>query len=157
MIDNKEDNETIDQDFSVSQLQLLDPIEINDQMTQESSIPLFFEPFQLLKEMWYNIFKEKNGKLVEVYEVPWNFIYHRFQQFSQDFQDPIADMLNIEGIQSIPLLTNYDFQNQDDKGFNTQTLQSVGISSQILSEILQGDKDENSVLESWHGGYPEQM
>jgi len=157
VIDNKEDNETIDQDFSVSQLQLSVPIEINDQMTQESSIPLFFEPFQLLKEMWYNIFKEKNGKLVEVYEVPWNFICHRFQQFSQDFQDPIADMLNIEGIQSIPLLTNYDFQNQDDKGFNTQTLQSVGISSQILSESLQGDKDENNISDSWHGGHPEQM
>ena len=64
-------------------------------------------------------------------------------------------MLNIEGIQSIPLLTNYDFQNQYDKGFNSQTLQSVGISSQILSESLQGDKDENSISYSWYGGHPE--
>jgi len=37
------------------------------------------------------------------------------------------------------------FQNQDDKGFNSQTLQSVGISSQILSESLQRDKDENNI------------
>ena len=133
MIDNKEDNETIDQDFSVSQLQLSVPIEINDQMTQESSMPLCFEPFQLLKEMWYNIFKEKDEQLVEVYEVPWNPICHRFQQSSQVFHDPIADMLNIECIQSIPPLTTYEFQNQDDKGFNSQTLQLVGISSQILS------------------------
>ena len=66
-------------------------------------------------------------------------------------------MLNIEGIQSIPLLTNYGFQNQDDKGFNSQTLQSVKISSHILSEILQGDKDENNISDSWHGGHPEQM
>ena len=64
-------------------------------------------------------------------------------------------MLNIEGIQSIPLLTNYDFQNQDDKGFNTQKLQSVGISSQILSESLQGDKDENNISYSWYAGHPE--
>ena len=64
-------------------------------------------------------------------------------------------MLNIEGIQRIPLLNNYDFHNQDDKGFNSQTLQSVGISSQILSEILQGDKDENKISDSWHGGHPE--
>ena len=77
VIDNKEDNETIDQDFLVSQLQLSVPIKINDQMTQESSIPLCFEPFQILKEMWYNIFKEKDEKLVEVYEVPWNPICHR--------------------------------------------------------------------------------
>ena len=66
-------------------------------------------------------------------------------------------MLNIEGIQSIPLLTKYEFHNQDDKGFNSQTLQSVGISSQNLSESLQGDKDENKISVSWHGGHPEQM
>ena len=107
--------------------------------------------------MWYNIFKEKNGKLVEVCEVSWKPICYRLQPFSQVFQDPIVDMLNIEGIQSIPLLTNYDFQNQYDNDFNSQTLQSVGISSQILSESLQGDKDENNISNSWHGGHPEQM
>ena len=126
-------------------------------MTPESSIPLFFESFHCLREIWYNIFKEKDGKHVEVYEVPWNLICHRFQQFSQVFNDPIADMLDIECIQSIPLLTNYDFQNQYDKGFNNQTLQSGKISSQILSQILQRDKDENNISDSWHGGYPEQM
>ena len=80
--------------------------------------------------MWYNIFKEKDEQLVEVYEVPWNPICHRLQQFSQVFHDPITDMLDIECIQSPPPLTNYEFQNQDDKSFNSQTLQSVGISSQ---------------------------
>ena len=157
VIENKEDNETINQDISVSQLQLSNSIEINDQMTQESSIPLCFEPFQLLKEMWYNIFKEKDEKLVEVYEVSWKPICYRLQPFSQVFQDPIEDMLNIEGIQSILLLTNYEFQNRDDKGFNSKTLQSVGISSQILSESLQGDKDENNISYSWYGGHPKHM
>ena len=66
-------------------------------------------------------------------------------------------MLDIECIQRIPPLTNYDFQNQDDKSFNSQTLRSGKISSQILSEILQGDKDENNILVSWHGGHLEQM
>ena len=65
-------------------------------MTQEISIPLCFESFQLLKEIWYNIFKEKDEKLVEVYEVPWKPICHRLQQFSQVFHDPIANMLDIE-------------------------------------------------------------
>ena len=107
--------------------------------------------------MWYNIFNEKDEKLGEVYEVSWKPICYRLQPFSQVFQDPIGDMLNIEGIQRNPLLTNYDFHNQDDKGFDTQTLQSGKISSQILSEILQGDKDENNILDSWHGGHLEQM
>ena len=107
--------------------------------------------------MWYNIFKEKDEQLVEVYEVPWNSICHRLQQFSQVFHYPIADMLNIECIQSQPPLINYEFQNQDDKTFSGQTLQSVGISSQILSESLQEDKDENNISISGHGGHPEQM
>ena len=107
--------------------------------------------------MWYNIFKQKDEQLVEFYEVPWNPICHRLHQFSQVFHDPIADMLDIECIQRIPPLTNYDFQNQDDKGFNSQTLQSGKISSQILSESLQEDKYENNISYSWHGGDPEQM
>ena len=77
--------------------------------------------------MWYNIFQEKDEKLVEVYEVPWNPICHRLQQFSQVFHDPIADMLDIENIQILPPLTNYEFQNQDDKDFSSKKLQSVGI------------------------------
>ena len=88
MIDNKEDNETLDQDFKISQVQLSNFIETSNQMIHESSIPLCFESFQLLKDMWYNIFKEKDEQLVEVYEVPWNSICHRLQQFSQVFHDP---------------------------------------------------------------------
>ena len=66
------------------------------------------------------------------------------QQTFKVFHDPIAHMLDNECIQSLSPLTNYEFQNQDVKGFNCQTLKSVGISSQKLSESLQGDKDENN-------------
>ena len=76
--------------------------------------------------MWYNIIKEKDEQLVEVYEVPWNSISNRLQPSSQVFHDPIADMLDNECIQSLSPLTNYEFQNQNDKGFNSQTLKSVG-------------------------------
>ena len=44
-IDNKEDNENLNQDSSVSQVQLENSIETSDQMTQESFIPLCFESF----------------------------------------------------------------------------------------------------------------
>ena len=54
--------------------------------------------------------------------------------------------------QNISPLTNYEFQNQDDKGFSSQTLQSLGISSQNVYESLHGDKDENNISVSWHGG-----
>ena len=66
-------------------------------------------------------------------------------------------MLDNECIQILSPLTNSEFQNQDDKGFSSQTLQSIGISSQNLSESLQGDKDENNISVSWHGGHLEQM
>ena len=66
-------------------------------------------------------------------------------------------MLDIECIQSLPPLTDYEFQNQDDKFFSKQTFSSVEISSQSLSESLQGDKDENKISVSWHGGQPEQI
>ena len=102
-------------------------------MTQESSMPLFFEPFQLLKEMWYNIFKEKNGKLVEVYEVPWNSICHRLQQFSIVFHDPIADMLDKECIQNLSPFIDYEIQDQDDKNF-PQT--NIFISRNIIKNII---------------------
>ena len=66
-------------------------------------------------------------------------------------------MLDNECIQILSPLTNYEFQNQDDKGFSSQILQSLGISSQKLSKILQGDKDENNISIPWHGGHPKQM
>ena len=69
------------------------------------------------------------------------------------FHDQIADVMNDKWIQSLSPLNNYEFQNQDDKGFNSQTLQLVGISLQILSESLQGNKDENKISFSSHGGY----
>jgi len=65
-------------------------------MTQESYIPLCFEFFQLLKEMWYKISKEKDGQLVEIYEVPFKPICNKLQQSFQVFYDPIADMLDNE-------------------------------------------------------------
>jgi len=54
-------------------------------------------------------------------------------------------------------LTNYESQNQDDKGFMRQTFQSVEISSQSLSEIMHGDKGESDILVSWPGGHPVQL
>ena len=54
-------------------------------------------------------------------------------------------MLDNECIQSIYPLTNYEFQNQDDKVFGSKKSQSLGISSQILAGSLQGDKDENNI------------
>ena len=76
-MDNKEDNETLNQDPSASQLELSNFSEIHDQITQDNSLPLCFESFQLLKEMRCSIFKEKDKQLVEVYEVAWNPICHR--------------------------------------------------------------------------------
>ena len=66
-------------------------------------------------------------------------------------------MLDIECIQSLPPLTIYEFQDQDDKSFLKQTFSSVEISSQSLFESLQGDKDENKISVSWHGGHPKNM
>lgn len=66
-------------------------------------------------------------------------------------------MLDDEYNQKFSPFTNYEIQNQDDKGFTKQTFQSVEISSQILSENLQGDKDENDISLSWHGGHLEQL
>ena len=37
----------------------------------EASLPLCFESFQFLREMWYNISKEKDDQLVEIYAVPF--------------------------------------------------------------------------------------
>lgn len=66
-------------------------------------------------------------------------------------------MLDDECNQNFSSLTNYEIQNQDDKGFTGQTFQSVEISSQSLSKNLQGDKDENDISLSWHGGHPKQL
>ena len=107
--------------------------------------------------MWYNIIKEKDEHLVAVYEVPWNSISNRLQPSSQVFHDPIADMLDNEWIQSLYPLIGYEIQDQDDKSFLKLTFSSIEISSQSLSESLQGDKYENNISVSWHGGHLEQM
>lgn len=77
VIDYKEDNKTLDQDSSVTQLQSSNFIEMPNQMTQESFIPLCFESFQFLKEMWYKISKKKDEQLVEIYEVPFKAICNK--------------------------------------------------------------------------------
>lgn len=66
-------------------------------------------------------------------------------------------MLDDECNQNFYPLTNYEIRNQYDKGFTRKTFQSVEISSQSLSKNLQGDKDENEISLSWHGGHPEQL
>lgn len=85
----------------VSQLQLSNSIEIPDQMTQESSIPLFFEAFQFSKEVFYNISKSKDEQPVEIYEVPLKPICNRLQQSFQFFHEPIDDLLDDECNQNI--------------------------------------------------------
>ena len=95
-IDNKEDNETLDQDSLVSQLQLSNSIEMPNQMTKESSIPLCFGAFQVLKEIFYNIFKAKDDKPIEIYEVPFEPTYNKLQQSFQVLYDPIDDRLDDE-------------------------------------------------------------
>lgn len=64
-------------------------------------------------------------------------------------------MFDNECNQNCSSLTKYEIEDQDDKGCISQTCQSVGISSQTLSEHMQGDKDESDILVSWHGGHPE--
>jgi len=66
-------------------------------------------------------------------------------------------MLDNECNQKFYPLTNYESQNKDDKGFTRHTFQSVEISSQSLSENLQGVKDKNDISVSWHGGHLEQL
>ena len=94
-----------------------------DQMIQDDSLPLCFESFQFLKEMWYKIFKEKEEKLVEIYEVPFEHICNKLQQSFQVLYDPIDDKLDDECNQNFSPLTNYECQSQDDNGFTKQTLQ----------------------------------
>lgn len=126
-------------------------------MTHESSIPLCFESFQFLKEIWYKISKEKDEQLVEIYEVPFKPMCNKLQQSFQVFYDPMADMLDDGCNQNFSSLTNYEIPDQDHKGFISQTFQSLEISSQSLSENMQGGKDENDISISWHRDYPKQM
>ena len=66
-------------------------------------------------------------------------------------------MRNDKCNQSLSPFIDYELQDQDDKSFLKQTFPSVKISSQNLFESFQGDKDENNISVSWHGGHLEQM
>jgi len=66
-------------------------------------------------------------------------------------------VLDNECNQNFSPLTSYEIQDQNDKGFISQTFQLVEISSQSLSENLQGDKDGNDISVSWHGGHPKKL
>ena len=46
----------------------------------EASLPLCFESFECLKEMWYNISKEKDEQPVETYEVPFKPICNKLHR-----------------------------------------------------------------------------
>ena len=120
-------------------------------------MPLCFESFQSLKEMWYNISKEKDKQRVKTYEVRFKPICNKLQHSFQVLYDPIADRLDDKCNQNFSPLTDYESQNQDDNGFTRQTLQSVEISSQSSSESLQGDKDEGIISVSWHASHTQQM
>ena len=82
---------------------------------------------------------------------------NKLQQSFQVLYDPIADILDDGWNQNFSPLTNYEIQDQDDKGFISQTFQSVEISSQSLYENMQGNKDKIDILVSWHGGHAEQL
>ena len=92
-------------------------------MTQEISIPLCFESFQFLKQMWYRKSKENDEQLVEICEVPFEPMSNKLQQSCQVFHDPITDGLDSECNQNFSSLTNNQIQDQDDKGFISQTFQ----------------------------------
>jgi len=123
----------------------------------EASLPLCFESFQFLKEMWYKISKEKDEQLVETYEVQFKPICNKLQQSFQVVYDPITDRMDNECNQNFSPLTDYESQNQDDNSFTRQTFQSVEVSSQSSSESLQGVKDKSYISVSWHGSHPKQV
>lgn len=112
-------------------------------MIQDDSMPLCFESFQFLKEMWYKFFKEKEEELVEIYEVPFEPICNKLQQSFQVLYDPIADRLDDECNPNFSPLIDYESKNQNDNSFTIQTLQLVEISSQRIVENMQGDKDKS--------------
>lgn len=78
-------------------------------------------------------------------------------QSFQVFHDSIIDEFDNECNHNFSPSTDYESQNQDDNGFTSQTFQSIGVSSQCSSAILQGGKDESDISVSWHEGYPEQL
>ena len=102
-----EGNKILVQDFSYLDFQPQNAIECQvaeenleagtyDQMTQDDSMPICFELFQFLKEMWYENSKEKDEQLVEICEVPFEPICNKLHHSFQVLYDPIADRLNDE-------------------------------------------------------------
>ena len=107
--------------------------------------------------MWYVSSKEKDEQLVEICEVPFKAISNKLQQSFQIFHGPIIDGLDGECNQNFSSLTNNQIQDQDDKGYISQTFQSEKILSQSLFENMEGYKGESDISISWPGCHLQQM
>ena len=89
-------------------------------MTQDDSLPLCFESFQVLKEMWYKILKEMEEQLVEIYE--FEPIYNKLQQSFQVLYDQRLRIQNSTSSRGQPPLHYINEQFLDDTNDKTSFL-----------------------------------